>query len=272
MLIGDLTNSYFGELLGQVEGFAADAGFSIILSNARLGPEEEIARLESLFEQRVSGVLLCQYSGAAEVEELLAASPVPVVAASCRSGVCDSACTDDRAAERIATEHLLGLGHRRSALVLDCATDAQTNDERSLGYEDARRQAGLDPDPELRFAWDFRGRKAAEAAVADAVVAKGGPTALVATSDDAAISVIDALEARGRPVPGTLSVVGYDGVAIGAHERIALTTMAQPSRLIAARAVEMLEGRIAGETGPPAQSLFESELVVRHSTAPPVGA
>ncbi len=269
LLIGDLSNSYFGEVLGQVQRLVAEMGFLTTVGSCGLDPDDELKRLEAFFEQRVGGLLLLQYSGASIVEELLDVAPVPVVAVTCRSRVCDAVCTDDRLGERLITEHLLTLGHQRIAFVSDLAVDPQTNEERRRGYEQAIGDAGLLPGAWGELSWSASRRLAAGQAMVELVRGPQGPTAIVATSDDAAIAVIDTLEASGVSVPRDLSVVGFDGVSVGALGRIGLTTVVQDTETIARKAIEVLKMRLEGSATSSRHDLIEPTLAIRHSTAPP---
>jgi DNA-binding LacI/PurR family transcriptional regulator len=86
-----------------------------------------------------------------------------------------------------------------------------------------------------------------------------------------AIRLIDALEAAGLRVPKDVSVTGFDGIELGAHRRIGLTTVAQPRADLTARGFELLLDRIGGKVAPHLlrRVKLEPELVVRTSTASP---
>ena len=96
---------------------------------------------------------------------------------------------------------------------------------------------------------------------------------MVAANDYTALALIERLEGRGVRVPGDVSVVGFDGIEIGALRRMALTTVAQPGAELARRAVELLLRRIAlGHDAPPEQQRLVPWLVVRGSTRALAGA
>ena len=200
---------------------------------------------------------------------------------------------DDVAGAEAAMRHLLELGHRRLAVLsFRVATDGRhgpvdvqrrraspyaVTRARFAGYEQALAAARRD-DPTVP-AWDevpvheVGGHAAPGAAAAGAralLDAHADATAVVATGDFLALALLDAAAARGRRIPGQLSVVGFDDVPLAATATPPLTTVHQPSRA---------KGELAGrallralEEDAPAPTLLPTRLVVRGSTAPPSGA
>jgi DNA-binding LacI/PurR family transcriptional regulator len=97
-----------------------------------------------------------------------------------------------------------------------------------------------------------------------------GPTALVAATDHIAVRLMERLEAAGIAVPRDVSLVGFDGIPVGALARIGLTTVAQPADDLAAQAVALLRNRIdRGHAAAPEQHRLAPRLIVRQSTARP---
>lgn len=102
------------------------------------------------------------------------------------------------------------------------------------------------------------------------------PTAIFATADTLALGGLQAVINRGLRVPADLSLVGFDDIALGAHVRPALTTIAIPKRDLARTAMELVLCRVEGPAmarqphAPPI--VIHPSLVVRHSTAPALAA
>ena len=189
---------------------------------------------------------------------------------------------DDRGGARSVAEHLLGLGHRKLAVVTDrlkpdnysgladldrqASATFDVNVERMRGYADALESAGV--------SWE--GVPVMECfPISPEVGARGAaqlldrtdrPTAIIATSDQMALGVIDAARDRGIDVPGSLSVAGFDDIDAAARSHPGLTTVRQP----------LLEkGRAAGRLlfsdwpkGEPPSVILPTELIVRGSTGP----
>ena len=79
---------------------------------------------------------------------------------------------------------------------------------------------------------------------------------------------ISAVENAGRRVPEDVSIIGYDGISLGALRRVNLTTIAQPLEQLGRRAAERILGRIADPLGTVHRDLLGAELTVRGTTGP----
>jgi LacI family transcriptional regulator len=183
--------------------------------------------------------------------------------------------TDDAEGGRIATRHLLSLGHERIAFVGEPADNPYgftASVEREAGFRQSMVAAGLpEPDVELvRHGPHDRdvARRLTEQLLAGP--AERRPTAVFASSDSQALGVLEAARASGLRVPADLSVVGFDDVEVSGYA--GLTTVRQPlfesGRLAAGLLLDALENE--PRTGGPAPvHELPLELVVRATTAPP---
>lgn len=167
---------------------------------------------------------------------------------------------------RTATEHLIGLGHRRIGLICGhkgwCATV-----DRLAGYHSALLAAGLPIVPEYVREADFwidEGYRAAQ----ELLALPEPPTAIFAMSDPMAIGAIRAAHERGLGVPEDLSVVGFDDVEMAAISTPALTTIAQPLQEMGRLAVTVLYRQIERQPLDASRVELSTRLVVRASTAP----
>ena len=250
VVLGDLANTFYADLVKLLELQISEAAYTTIVCNTDGRLERERARVEMLLERAVSGVVMLQFGGDGSVLDELALARVPVVVISCWDERADCVAVDDRAGMAAAVEHLHGLGHRRIAHVTSHLVEDSTRTARYAGYERAMRSHGLGP-----VLLD-----------ADAWTGAEGLTAFAAANDVIAIALIDRLEAAGLRVPADVSVVGFDGTDLGAHSRIALTTVAQPRGRLIAEGVTLLLERMQGG-GAARHVRLEPELVVRSSTA-----
>jgi LacI family transcriptional regulator len=174
--------------------------------------------------------------------------------------------TDDVEGGRLATEHLLALGHRRIAFLGDFEHNHHgftSSAMRRRGYEKALAAAGCDVDPELvrRAA---HGREPAAALARELLGSERPPTAVFAASDTQALGVLEAAEELGVAVPGDLSVVGYDDIELARYA--GLTTVAQPLEESGARGAALLLAALEGAAAEATQ--LPIELVVRSTTGP----
>jgi LacI family transcriptional regulator len=180
---------------------------------------------------------------------------------------------DNEMGGRMATEHLLSLGHRRIGFVGDFSDQdlAFTSTEHRLrGYEGALIDAGIDVDPEIVSMVLHSGSAVDPISTESAMVLLNGPkppTAIFAASDVQAIGLMHAIEEQGLRVPDDMSVIGFDD--IDAAGLVRLSTIRQPlaeSGAIAARKLcDLLDGGRPGRR----RTVLPLELVSRATTAAP---
>ena len=173
---------------------------------------------------------------------------------------------DNRAGIRLAIEHLVSLGHRRIAFV----QGGRTGDGFERSDEFKRRLRELRP----RLRYDcVRIADNTYSATADAVTelltGSERPTAIVCSTDVAAIGALKSASRCGIRVPEHLSIVGFDDIPLAEFTMPSLTTVHQPLSKLGELAVEQLLRLIAQPEQPPGVTTIEPSLVVRASTAPP---
>lgn len=176
--------------------------------------------------------------------------------------------SNDREGVRDATRYLIGLGHRRIALVAGPA-GFRSASERRLGFEDALAEAGIDLPRWMIGEGDYR-FESGQIVAERLLELTHRPTAILACNDEMAGGVVHAARLRGLDVPGDLSVVGFDDTPIAAQMWPPLTTVRWPIASMARAATNKLVfmgsncGRSAEEP-----SLFASTLIRRESTGRP---
>lgn len=173
---------------------------------------------------------------------------------------------DNRAGGRMATEHLLALGHRRIAYIRGSNATGQST-QREAGYRDALQAAGVGYDPDLVAAGNFEPARVFEV-IGQLMALDQPPTAIFAANDGMAMNAMEALHGRGKRVPDDMSVIGFDDVQLAAFVQPQLTTMRHPSHDIAVRAVHKLINMIDSGTFESEREMLLPELVLRQSTAP----
>ncbi len=170
---------------------------------------------------------------------------------------------DDEGAARLATEHLLALGHRRIGFIAGSA-EYELSGWRVTGWRRAMAAAGLKVD--LLAGGDFSyasGRAAADALLG----AADRPSAIIASNDQMALATLDLARGRGLSVPGDLSLVSFDDTPVVRFAHPPLTAVVQPIAEVTARAVELLIAAGAEEAMPGVPVSVPATLAVRGSTA-----
>jgi LacI family transcriptional regulator len=264
-----------GILVADIEPFstellkgAADAirttGFELVVYSAG-GRTSDHVGWERRYLSRLSGTLI---DGAVLVTPTVTnvQYDAPIVAVDPHTGPSDllTIDSDNLLGGRLATEHLLALGHRRIA-ILTGRSDLQSAQLREQGYRQALAAAGIPVEDELIAFGEYDPEVSVEAA-RRLLSRPDRPTAVFAANDLSAIATIDAAIELGLRVPEDLSVTGFDNVPESALCTPPLTTVNQPIRRMGQRAVELLVQLIRGEQPDSMHVTLETNLIVRQST------
>lgn len=195
-------------------------------------------------------------------------SPVPVVAIDPHTGATGVATidVDNLEGARVATQHLITLGHRRIGHIRgrEDLTSAHLREE---GYRRALAEAGLDFDPTLVMDGDYQHAQGIEATNALLDLAEP-PTAIFAANDLSALAALEVAQLRGLSVPADLSVIGFDDIPEATQATPPLSTVRQPLHEMGAQAVSTLLSMLDGMEIPQSTRLSAS-LVSRESTGAP---
>ena len=171
------------------------------------------------------------------------------VAGAGKAGV-SSVTTDDRAAAKMATDHLLSRGHSSIGVIGGSPEASAISRRRQEGVVEAMTEHGLEFDMDSAYVETRYSLKCGYDAALRLIESAPGLTAVYAMSDIMALGTIRALYDRGLGVPGDISLVGHDGIELASYMVPKLVTIRQPQKLIAARGVEILMAHISGDLTP----------------------
>ncbi len=264
MIINDIHNPFFAEVVYGVEAAAEEHGLDVLILNGGRDAERERRAVETHLQFQVEALVLV--GPKLDDEDILRASyvvPTVVVGAGRDHPGVDTVTTDDEVGARLAVEHLIALGHT-DILHIDGGTNISSV-PRSRGYEKAMRSAGLEP--RIVRGGDDEGD--AEASIVELIEADRIPTAIFAFNDLLATGTLSTLESAGLRVPDDVSVVGYDNTFIAALAHISLTAVNQPRHQMGELAIRSILERIEDGRTEPARVDLAPTLAVRGSTAPP---
>jgi LacI family transcriptional regulator len=268
MVIPDITNPYFPEVVKGVDSAARAAGFNLILANAGEDPLIEWEHLQTLRGLRCDGVVLIPAPRSNEDtdwQRRLETYPLPLVFVDRHVGTGrDVVVSDNLKASGDAVRHLMRLGHKRIAL-LDTTLEVSSHRERAEGYVQAIKEAGAEPDPRYMVRVHTSAADSFGATTKLLEMAEP-PTALFIPNSRLTIGALQAIAARGLRCPEDISVIGYDDYEWQEAFRPRLTTIAQPGFLIGQRGAELLISRITEEGERTSeQVVLSSRLLVRES-------
>lgn len=264
VLLPNNANPFFAKILAGIEKACYASGYNFIMGNARDDPERELSYLGVLLSRQVDGVLLISTGAHEAALHLLAKRQIPVVMVD-RTGITPSDVirTDNAMGGQLATQYLIGLGHRR----ISCITGPSfltPSSERIIGYQQTMQQAGLPVRDDWIITGDFH-QESGYQAVQQLLKLDELPTAIFACNDLMALGVLCALHEAGLSVPRDISLVGYDDIQMASYSVPRLTTIRQPSEELGQLAVERLVERLDNPQAPFRQDVLPVHLIVRQS-------
>ncbi|MGU7769946.1 LacI family DNA-binding transcriptional regulator [Burkholderia sp. MR1-5-21] len=272
LMVSSIANPFYPEFALAVERAVRRNGQFLIVCNTNDDPSEGRAYLDQIAGTISEGILVTNAN--LHLPDLLDATRrgVPVVLCmwerpEAPPDALPCVAVDFREAGRIATRHLLGLGHREIGVIVGGSANG-VQAARYDGFVDAMRDAGLDASRVACEPDTIEGGVRAAGRLLDAHPAL---TALFATNDLPAIGAMHAAAERGRRVPEDLSIVGITNIHLASETRPALTTVALPIDEAADLAVDLLNAlRVEGgqaDDVPWVRTTSTPRLVVRGTTA-----
>ena len=264
-------HEFHADLISDLYAAAARPGLELVLSGVTERRSEQQAIAE-LLDFRCDAVLaLGPTLTASELAAYGSSTPVVVLARAVEAPGIEVIRTDDELGARLATEHLLSLGHR-DVVHLD-GQRAPGAAERRRGFRQTMRAAGLGDRAQL---WpggltETDGGRAAGRFLAERSTGPFAPTAVFAFNDRCAIGFLQTVRDAGVRVPADLSLVGYDDSRLAHASWTRLTTVGQDTAALAEGAVTRAHARIRPADREPAFShegplLISPTLVIRSTT------
>ncbi|MDT5157552.1 MAG: LacI family transcriptional regulator, repressor for deo operon, udp, cdd, tsx, nupC, and nupG [Acidobacteriota bacterium] len=270
LVVSDISNPFFPELVKSIEAAAFERGYDVILSNTNYDPERTSHYVRRLIERKVVGVALMTSELDASLIGELARREVSVVFLDLgRPGVhMSNLCVNYEAGIEEAIGHLVTLGHSRIAFVGGPAHLRSAARRHEAFRKSMRRR--LPKVPVRIHHGDFKlegGRRAAR----EILDGRERPTAIVAANDMMALGVMFELRAVGLSIPHDISVIGFDDIAFAALSDPPLTTICLPRAELGRRAVEALMATLSHPDQQGVEIDIPTHLVIRGSTGPARG-
>ena len=251
--------------LHGIELAARDRGYTVTISHLGEPGEDAIAHGAALLRSRSSdGIILLQpRSGEATTTDLNGNLPMVAIHSSVH-GRYPLVSVDQRLGARMATEHLLSLGHR-TVWHISGPEVWYESQERVEGWRDTLVHAGALVPALARGDWSARsGYQAARE-----ILENPGVTAIFAANDTMALGALHSLHERGLSCPDDVSLVGFDDIPEAEFFAPGLTTLRQDFDEVGRRSVGLLIDMIENDLVPEEPPLLEPTLIVRGSTAAP---
>jgi DNA-binding LacI/PurR family transcriptional regulator len=258
MVVSDITNPHFFELIRGAEMRAKAAAYTLVLVNAEESPRMELEQVRRV-ARSVDGFLL---AASRQTDENLAdlAATHPVVMINRRAPGIASVLVEHTEGCRQIVAHLASLGH--TSLVYLAGPN---NSWMATSRWAAIRAAAAELELDVVRTGPYTPTVASGGAAADAAI-RSGATAIIAHNDLLAIGVLRRLADRSVRVPADVSVVGFDDIFAAELCTPSLTTLGGPHANVGRAAVEILLESFTARPGPIPQIVLPSELVLREST------
>ncbi|EOH91848.1 ribose utilization transcriptional repressor RbsR [Enterococcus pallens] len=258
VLVPDITNPFFGQLLRGVEKVLYRENFVAMFCNADLDEHKERDYLEELSRRGVDGFIIASSAISNQViMETLRKKDLPFIVLDQKKadGFSDAVLTDDFLGGRLAAQHLAELGHQKVAVVMP--KEAPDNIQKRLaGFREIFPAAKV-----INSQLSKLGGRAAAAQISVEDV-----TGIFAINDEIAFGLYLGLNEAGKQIPEDYSIVGYDNIDMCEYVTPQLTSIAQPVFELGQTTAELLLERIAQPEKEWEEKMLPVHLVKRQST------
>lgn len=278
LVLNDLANPFFAEFASGVDEALGEAGYVTLLGSTGESIAREQAVLGSLMEHGPAGLILSPAEGSDATRVLAAVgAQTPLLLFNRELGGetpenahWDRLMLDNQRGARLATEHLIALGHRHIAF-FGGHRDSSSCRERHAGYTEAMQAAKLHIEPHWRVEC-APNRLDAVAQCGALFFGTPAPTAAVCYNDAVALGLMLGLYQRGMQPGRDFALTGFDDIAEAALSAPPLTTLTATPRARGRQAAELLLQRLHAPQSAPRRTIAAVQLVVRASSCPPLTA
>ncbi|MBN9658970.1 MAG: LacI family DNA-binding transcriptional regulator [Acidobacteria bacterium] len=270
MIIPDITNPFFPEIIRGAEEAARERSYLLITVNTDERVEREQNALAALRSRRVDGFLIAIAPGDGTIEHIrnAADSGTPIVFLDrVPPGIgVDSVVVDNVRGARECVRHLVRMGHQEIAIITG-SLSLGIGRQRLEGYQEALSEAGIEYNPALVFEGDFRETSGYRLGKQIAF-RQHLPSAIFVCNAMMTVGVLQALDEAGVHCPRDIALATFDELPFGRAFHPLLTCVAQPTFDLGFKGASMLIDRIEGKlTGGPVTIQLPAELSIRESTA-----
>ena len=269
LLVSDIANPFFPELVKSLEAAAFEHGFNILLFNTNYDAQRAADYVRRLIELKVAGVVLVTTEldpyliDELEREEVRAVFHNVETAGEYMSNIL----VDYVGGIEESVDYLVSLGHRKIVHIAGPNHFRTAVTRREAFLDSIARHLPNEPAPPI-YEGDFKfetGQRAAREILAAPELA----TAVVVANDMMALGAMHEFRAQGLVVPQDFSVIGFDDIAFAALAQPPLTTVASPRQELGRKAIEALMTSIKHPSQPGVEIRLPTRLVKRESCGPP---
>ena len=227
IVIFDLDNSFFADLVSAIEDSLSEAGYHAIITLTHKDPKRELSCIEELYYMSVDGIILCPIGKGADYEKFLHSLDIPIVTVENRLDTIPYVCIDNRKAMFDTTRFVIERGYERLIYLMPSITDDcntinfYAQDERLAGFKEACKESMTDY--EIQYG-----------DVSEASLSSHQKTALICSTDIYALRLFHTAKKHG------CGIIGFDDLRIIDNTKIALDSVSQNAVAIAKATTEFL--------------------------------
>ncbi len=273
LLVSDITNPFFPELMKGFEEIAVANGYEILIGSTNYEPERMVSCIRRMLERNVDGVAAMTFGIETPLLDELTSRDIPLVLidAGPDSPLCSALVIDYAGGIRQGVQHLAALGHRNIGFISG-PLKQRSAELRKSAFLDSLQEVGIAP----REEWLLEGDHTLDGGVAamEQLLKSGTlPTGVMCSNDMTAIGALRSLTRAGLKVPDDLSVIGFDDIHLAEFVYPPLTTVQMSRTELAHAAFKALRAHAEKPFQKPAPKTLciSTRLVVRQSTGFPPG-
>ena len=268
LIISDITNPFFPELVKSFEDIAVQHGQEVLIANTNYDPHRMEVCVSRMLQRKVDGVAIMTSEMAEHLIDEFNIRRIPLAfldTATPQKGI-SNILVDYAAGIDAAVEHLTGLGHKAISFISGpmSLTSARI---RRRAFINSLKRNGIKLEAHLIEEGNHRTDGGHEA-MSRLLDHKIRPTAVLASNDMTAIGAMGAIFERGLSIPGDISIIGFDDIELSAFTQPALTTVRLSRQEIAKMAFRALYNTSQSSTIKGAEYTIQPTLIVRKSTGP----
>lgn len=265
LIIPDISNPFFPQIVRAVEDKAQELGYSVILFNTDNHLERERKAVELFKSKQVDGLIVSLSLGNEKILKNLKASNYPVVQIdrSVLDHIYPLVSIDNKKSAYQMVEYLIKKGHKKIAHISG-DLNTTTARERLSGYKKVLKDYEIEINEDYIIEGDYT-QDSAYKDMQHLLELESPPTAVFAANDLSAAGVYKALFDAGLKIPEDIAVAGHDDINLASLLKPELTTMRQPKYKLGERAVEVLLKMIDDEEAEIEDQKLNTDLIIRES-------
>ena len=268
LLVTDMQNPFFIDLMRGVEEVAQQNGYLIIMCNTAEDSLKEEQYIEILATESVAGAIIVPTRERLQELDLLKTRHIPVVAVDrrVRDRSIDAVLIDNVAAAKEAVAHLIANGYCRIGIITG-PLSTTTAKERLLGYRQALQEANIPLDPALEHHGPYN-EETSRLCTQKLLDLDPPVQAILTANNRLTVGTLRILHARNKNVPADVALVGFDEVHWAVPDLVSITTVMQPAYELGRAAAHRLLQRLRQPDVPRQEIILQHQLLIRESSQP----